>query len=100
KGAGPVGGAGFAAHPGAEPAPDVPAAGHRRQVVAVTEDVELRQPLEHAEIEGRAPDTAARESESDEVQVQRAKKGRPATLPRPAVGQRSTVGPPRLVDLF
>ncbi len=46
-------------HPGLQPTGDVAAAGDARQIVEALQDAEVREMLEHAEIEGRAADTAA-----------------------------------------
>ena len=53
--------------PGAEPAADVAPAGDGGEVVHVAEEVEVRQPLEHAEVEGGAPNPLAGEREPEQL---------------------------------
>jgi len=52
--------------PGLEPRRDVAAAGDGGQVVELVEESPARERLEHAQVEGRAPDPAAREAEGGE----------------------------------
>src|SRR5207253_9184788 len=61
--------AGRARGPRVEPAGDVAAAGHGRQVVDMAQQVEVRQRLQYAQVEGRAADAAAGKAESDQICV-------------------------------
>ena len=53
----------LAVNPGREPASDVPAAGHRREVGEAFEKSVQREALQHPEGKGRAPNAAARDAE-------------------------------------
>ena len=75
--------------PRREPAPDVAAARHGREVVELLEEAELRQGLEHAEVERGAADAAAREGEAQELVlvVRRAVLPRARRAPLPELPQ-------------
>src|SRR5262249_1542802 len=50
-----------------QPRTDVATAGHRRQIVHATEQIELLEFFQNTQIERRTPDAAARKSQPDEV---------------------------------
>src|SRR6185369_4966961 len=60
-----------AADPRRVPASGVPAARHGRQVVEPIEQLEGGESLEHADVEGRAPDSAARKGQTHELRAVR-----------------------------
>ena len=87
--------------PRREPASDVAPARHRGEVVELLEELQLREGLEHAEVEGSAPDPASREGQAQELvrrvrlvlkAAGRVRWGRAGRAPRGPSGSRAPPG--------